>query len=88
MLGHATLILCDSCGRVIPDQSSKEVLYQVDKVRYRLELCGTCLDGEMKRHNGHRGVPGFHKRAAIIFSIGSTDDLPQRVGGIQLDRSR
>jgi hypothetical protein len=42
----------------------------------------------MKRHNGHRGVPGFHKRAAIIFSIGSTDDLPQRVGGIQLDRSR
>jgi hypothetical protein len=88
MLGHATLILCDSCGRVIPDQSSKEVLYQVDKVRYRLELCGTCLDGEMKRHNGHRGVPGFHKRAAIIFSIASTDDLPQRVGGIQLDRSR
>jgi hypothetical protein len=88
MLGHATLILCDSCGRAIPDQSSKEVLYQLDKVRYRLELCGACLDAEMKRHNGHRGIPGFHKRAAIIFSLASTDELPQRVGGIQLDRSR
>jgi hypothetical protein len=84
MQGHATLILCDSCGRAIPDQSGKEVLYQVDKVRYRLELCGTCLDSEMKRHNGHRGVPGFHKRAAIIFSLASTDELPPRVGGITL----
>lgn len=81
MLGHSTVILCDSCGRAIPDQSAKEVLYQLDKVRYRLELCANCLDAEMRRHNGHRGVPGFHKRAAIIFAIASADDLPQRVGG-------
>lgn len=87
MQGHATLILCDSCGMAIPDQSAKEVLYQLDKVRYRLELCGTCLDAEMKRHNGHRGVPGFHKRAAIIFSLASTDDLPERAGGINLAHS-
>jgi len=82
MLGHSTLILCDSCGRAIPDQSAKEVLYQLDKVRYRLELCGMCLDAEMRRHNGHRGVPGFHKRAAIIFGVASVDDLPERAGGI------
>jgi hypothetical protein len=80
MLGHSTLILCDSCGRTIPDQSAKEVLYQVDKVRYRLELCATCLDTEMKRHGGHRGVPGFRKRAAIVFSLRSRDELPRPVG--------
>jgi hypothetical protein len=79
VLGHSTLILCDSCGTAIPDQSAKEVLYQVDKVRYRLELCAGCLDREMKRHGGHRGMPGFRKRAAIAFTIGSTDDLPRSV---------
>lgn len=80
VLGHATLILCDSCGTAIPDQSAKEVLYQIDRVRYRLELCATCLDREMKRHGNHRGVPGFRKRAAIVFTIATTDDLPKSVG--------
>lgn len=79
MLGHSTLILCDSCGAEIPDKSAKEVIYQVEKVRYRLELCTPCLSQEMKRHNGHRGVPGFHKRAALYFSIASAEDLPRRV---------
>jgi hypothetical protein len=79
MLGHATLMLCDSCGRAIPDQSGKEVLYQIDRVRYRLELCSTCLAAEMKRHGGHRGVPGFRKRAAIMFTVSSTDELPRAV---------
>jgi hypothetical protein len=82
MLGHATLILCDSCGRPIPDQSAKEVLYQVDRVRYRLELCALCLDAEMKRHKGHRGVPGFRKRAAIIFPVDLLEDLPRPVGSL------
>jgi hypothetical protein len=79
MQGHSTMILCDACGRAIPDQSSKEVLYQIDKIRYRLELCPTCLDAEMKRHDGHRGVPGFRKRAAIIIRLNSVDDLPKAV---------
>jgi ribosomal protein S26 len=79
MQGHSTMILCDACGRAIPDQSSKEVLYQIDKVRYRLELCSNCLDAEMKRHDGHRGVPGFRKRAAIIIRLASVDDLPKAV---------
>jgi hypothetical protein len=81
MQGHSTMILCDSCGRAIPDQSSKEVLYSVDKTRYRLELCSTCLDAELKRHDGHRGVPGFRKRAAIVIKIKSADDLP---GGLKV----
>jgi hypothetical protein len=79
MLGHSTLILCDACGAEIPDKSAKEVLYQAGKVRYRLELCTSCLASEMKRNNGHRGVPGFHKRAAIVFSISSRDELPRQV---------
>jgi ribosomal protein S26 len=77
MQGHNTLILCDSCGRAVPDQSSKEILYQIRKVRYRLELCRSCLDAEMKRHNGHRGVPGFRKRAAIVINLSSADELPR-----------
>jgi hypothetical protein len=79
MQGRSTLILCDACGKAIPDQSVKEVLYQVEKVRYRLELCPACLDREMKRHDGHRGVPGFRKRAAILLSIDSVEDLPRAV---------
>jgi hypothetical protein len=77
MQGHATLILCDSCGKGIPDRSAKEVLYQIGKVRYRLELCSTCLDAEMKRHDGHRGVPGFRKRAAILVNLDSDKALPR-----------
>jgi hypothetical protein len=77
MQGHGTLILCDVCGRAVPDQASKEVLYQVDKVRYRLELCSTCLGGEMRRHEGHRGVPGFRKRAAIVINLSSAEELPK-----------
>ena len=79
MQGHNTMILCDACGRAVPDQSSKEVLYQVDRVRYRLELCPSCLDAEMKRHDGHRGVPGFRKRAAIVIKLSSADDLPRQM---------
>jgi hypothetical protein len=79
MLGHSTLILCDVCGTDIPDKSAKEVIYQAGRVRYRLELCATCLSREMKRHGSHRGVPGFHKRAALYFTLSSADDLPRRV---------
>lgn len=79
MRGHSTLVLCDLCGNAVPDASVKEVLYQVGKVRYRLELCTNCLDAEMRRNNGHRGVPGFRKRAAIVFTLDSSDALPQRV---------
>ena len=79
MLGNSTLILCDACGAEVPDKSAKEAIYQAGKVRYRLELCTRCLSREMKRHLGHRGVPGFHKRAALVFSISSPEDLPRRV---------
>ena len=78
MKSHATLILCDLCARAIPDVSAKEVLYQVGKTRYRLELCASCLQSEMQRHDGHRGVPGFHKRAALVFSLPSEEVLPTR----------
>ena len=80
MQGHSTMILCDACGRAIRDQSSKEILYQISRVRYRLELCGNCLDAELQRHDGHRGVPGFPKRAAIVINLSSTDDLPRGIG--------
>jgi hypothetical protein len=79
MLGHSTLILCDVCGSDIPDKSAKEVIYQAGRVRYRLELCAACLAREMKRHGSHRGVPGFHKRAALYFTLASADELPRRV---------
>ena len=79
MQGHSTLILCDVCGRAVPDQASKEVLYQIDKVRYRLELCPSCLGNEMKRHDGFRGVPGFRKRAAIVIRLNSSEELPRPV---------
>jgi len=79
MQGHGTLILCDACTRPVPDQAAKEVLYQVDKVRYRLELCPSCLGSEMKRHDSFRGVPGFRKRAAIVIRLNSSEDLPRVV---------
>jgi hypothetical protein len=79
MQNHAMLILCDVCDAAIPDQTSKEVIYQVQKHRYRLELCSKCLNAEMKRLGGHRSIPGFRKRAAIVYSIDSVDRLPRRV---------
>ena len=82
MQGQSTLILCDICDRAIPDQAAKEVLYQVAKLRYRLELCSTCLNAEMRRHGGHRGIPGFRKRAAIIFPLASDEDVPRRTGAV------
>jgi hypothetical protein len=79
VLGHSTLILCDACGTEVPDKSAKEVIYQAGRQRYRLELCVQCLSSEMKRHGDFRGVPGFHKRAALCFSIDSSADLPRRM---------
>lgn len=76
MRGHSTLVLCDVCKNVVPDASVKEVIYQAGKLRYRLELCANCLDAEMKRHDGHRGVPGFRKRAAVVFTVDSSDAVP------------
>lgn len=79
MRGHATLVLCDVCRKAVPDASVKEVIYQAGKLRYRLELCPSCLGAEMSRHDGHRGVPGFRKRAAIVFTLKSADELPGTV---------
>lgn len=78
MPGRSTLILCDVCGRAVPDRASKEIIYQVDKVRYRFELCSICLDDEMKRHDGRRGIPGFRKRAAIVVNLDSLSALPRQ----------
>lgn len=72
------MILCDVCGREVPDRASKEVIYQLDKVRYRFELCPSCLDDEMSRRDGWRGIPGFRKRAAIVVNIESASDLPRQ----------
>lgn len=78
MANHSTLILCDICGREVPDRSAKEVIYQLDRVRYRFEVCSVCLDEEMRRHAEHRSIPGFHKRAAIAFKSDSASDLPRQ----------
>ncbi|MDQ3987326.1 MAG: hypothetical protein M3280_12620 [Actinomycetota bacterium] len=78
MPGRSTLILCDICGSEVPDRASKEVIYQTNSVRYRFELCPACLDREMKRHGGRRGVPGFRKRAAIVVDIDSPSGLPRQ----------
>lgn len=78
MLGHSMMILCDVCGREVADQAAKEVIYQVDKSRYRFELCSVCLGAELKRRDGHRGIPGFRKRAAVTITLASLADLPRR----------
>lgn len=78
MRSHSTLILCDSCGTSIPDESAKEVIYQVGKLRYRLELCHRCLQQEMSSRDGVRWIPGFRKRAALVFSAESESALPGR----------
>jgi hypothetical protein len=79
MKGHSTFVLCDACAQPVAEQTAKEVLYQVEKLRYLLKLCSTCLDDEMRRHDSLRSIPGMHKRAAIAFTIPSADDLPKRV---------
>ena len=80
MHGHATLVFCAICGTAVSDRGAKEALYQVDRVRYRVDLCPVCLDTEMKRHGAHRGVPGFRKRAAVAFTVHSPDDVPGSAG--------
>ena len=76
MLGHSMLILCDVCGREVADQAAKEVVYQIGKQRYRFELCHKCLQQEINRGKP-RAIPGFRKRAALVFTIASTDGLPR-----------
>lgn len=76
MQGQATLVFCSICHDAISHQRSKEALYQLDRVRYRVDLCPGCLDAEMRRLGRHRGVPGFRKRAAVAFTVASLDDVP------------
>jgi len=78
MRSHALLVLCDVCGRTMPDEAAKEVVFQVDRVRYRLEMCSSCLDREMGRRDERRWIPGFRKRTALTFVLESVDDLPRR----------
>ena len=78
MRSHSLLVLCDVCRRTIPDESAKEVIFQVDRLRYRLEMCTNCLDTEMGRRPGRRWIPGYRKRTALTFVLDSADDLPGR----------
>lgn len=76
MMGHSTMVFCDICGQTVADQSVKEAIYQLPRVRFRVELCPHCLNTELKRFSEHRGIPGFRKRAAVIFSLSSEEDIP------------
>ena len=76
MRSHSTLILCDACGVPVPDEAAKEVIYQVDRLRYRLELCHRCLQKEMSSQEP-RAIPGFRKRAALMFTADSAQSLPR-----------
>lgn len=79
MRSHALFVVCGVCGRAIPDEAAKEVIFQVVRVRYRLEMCSNCLDAEMGQRTEQRWIPGFRKRTALMFDIGSLEDLPRRV---------
>jgi hypothetical protein len=83
MRSHALLVLCDVCRKTIPDEAAKEVIFQVDRLRYRLEMCPSCLDGEMSRRADRRWIPGFRKRTALTFALDSADELPGRLGGAE-----
>ena len=76
MTGNATLIFCGSCRKPVSHQTSKEAIYELERVRYLVELCPLCLDEEMKRHGVERGVSGFRKRSAVVFKVASLDDVP------------
>ena len=76
MRSHSLLVLCDVCRKTIPDEAAKEVIFQVDRLRYRLEMCSSCLDGEMGRRPGRKWIPGYRKRTALTFVLDSANDLP------------
>jgi hypothetical protein len=84
MRSHALLILCDVCRKTIPDEAAKEVIFQVDRLRYRLEMCSSCLDAEMGRRAERRWIPGFRKRTALTFVLNSADELPGGPVGAQV----
>lgn len=81
MRSHSLLVLCDVCRRTIPDEAAKEVIFQIGRLRYRLELCSPCLAVEMGRSPERRWIPGFRKRTALTFVLDSVEDLPGRPGG-------
>jgi hypothetical protein len=83
MRSHALLVLCDVCRKTIPDEAAKEVIFQVDRLRYRLEMCSNCLDVEMGRRADRKWIPGFRKRTALTFVLDSADELPGRLGGTE-----
>jgi hypothetical protein len=82
MRSHALVVLCDVCRKTIPDEAAKEVIFQVDRLRYRLEMCSNCLDVEMGRRADRRWIPGFRKRTALTFVLDSADQLPGRPAGV------
>lgn len=84
MRSHNLLVLCDVCGRTLPDEAAKEVVYYVERLRYRLEMCSGCLDGELSQREERRWIPGFRKRTALTFVVESVAELPRSplpVGG-------
>lgn len=76
MRSHSLLVLCDVCRKTIPDEAAKEVIFQVDRLRYRLEMCSSCLDAEMGRRSERRWIPGYRKRTALTFVLDSVHELP------------
>lgn len=61
---------CRLCGERVSLDRAKEALFQTENNRYHvMDLCSSCLDGQLKRAESVNDTAGYRKQAAALIRL-------------------
>lgn len=68
---------CDMCGKRIPIERGKEVMFETGQNAYHLkDLCPECLDGVLGRAESINDTGGFRQRVAALVKL-PANEVPE-----------
>jgi hypothetical protein len=77
-MARKTTVDCDLCGKRVPLERAKEALFETANNSYHLmDLCSSCLDGQLKAAETVNDTSGFRQKAAALIRL-PDNAVPQR----------
>jgi len=61
---------CGLCNQRVPLEQAKEALFEVGANAYHvMDLCRTCLDGQLRAAESVNDTPGYRQNAAALIRL-------------------
>ena len=78
-MARKTTVDCALCGTRLPLEQAKEAHFEVGSNAYHvMDLCKTCLDGQLQRAESVNDTSGYRQKAAALIRLPGLS-VPSRV---------